>query len=62
MSSKLRIPFEGKDGGPLLRVNGGLLRLVDLVEVILVYQRVGCLSSYDQVFLAPVNIFICILS
>ena len=26
-------------------------------RVVFVYQRVGGLSSYDQVFLAPVNIF-----
>lgn len=29
----------------------------DPVEVVFVYQRVGGLSSYDRVFLAPVNIF-----
>ena len=29
----------------------------DPVEVVFLYQRVGGLSSYDRVFLAPVNIF-----
>ena len=29
----------------------------DPVEVLFLYQRVGGLSSYDRVFLAPVNIF-----
>lgn len=57
MSSKLRIsPFWG---GKLVfwRVHsGGLIRSVDPVEVV-VYQRVGGLSSYDRVFLSPVNIF-----
>lgn len=36
---------------------GGLIRSVDPVEVVFVYQRVGGLSSYDRVFLSPVNIF-----
>lgn len=39
------------------KAGGGLIRSVDPVEVVFVYQRVGGLSSYDRVFLAPVNIF-----
>ncbi len=42
------------------KARGGLIDIVvysDPVEVLFVYQRVGSLSSYDRVFLAPVNIF-----
>lgn len=43
------------------KARGGLISTLlfhsDPVEVVFVYQRVGGLSSYDRVFLAPVNIF-----
>ena len=62
MSSKQRIsPFFGGKLVALLAFpffrRGGLIRSVDPVEVVFVYQRVGGLNSYDRVFLAPVNIF-----
>lgn len=62
VSSKLRIsPFLGGKLVALLACSffrrGGLIRSVDPVEVVFVYQRVGGLSSYDRVFLSPVNIF-----
>lgn len=57
MISKQRISLWGSGLFGVLILWGGLLCSVDLVEVVFVYQRVGGLSSYDRVFLAPVNIF-----
>lgn len=65
MNSKQRIsPDFGKAGVVAPRVNSfkarGLIDILvysDPVEVVFVYQRGGGLSSYDRVFLTPVNIF-----
>ena len=63
VSSRSPLIYFGKAGGRLWilsRQGAAWFDIVvysDPVEVVFVYQRVGGLSSYDRVYLAPVNIF-----